>query len=239
MGENSEENRTKKKTNKFIQKMFIKKYLSYFFLTVVNARVFGSEWGWVFKPNGLNTLVSNECVTRRSVYLVHNHSKTRGSHVSRMLGHVATRETSRAILDVIRVANGHSPVSCTSEEVQEMEQNYQNCHTKMQYKLKCFSLSKDRQCLLINNFLEDCTKSILGKCFDDHYMQYIYNSQKWSLSSHHLYQELFSGENSCFDEIQDSSSPRLEPTTTVRSIDRGNLLRRYLRHPAISKYKYN
>merc|ERR1711976_39253 len=211
-----------KKTNKFIQKMFIKKYLSYFFLTVVNARVFGSEC---------------ECVTRRSVYLVHNHSKTRGSHLSRMLGHVATRETSRAILDVIRVANGHSPVSCTSEEVQEMEQNYQNCHTKMQYQLKCFSLSKDRQCLLINNFLEDCTKSILGKCFDDHYMQYIYNSQKWSLSSHHLYQELFSGENSCFDDIQDSSSPRLEPTTTVRSIDRGNLLRRYLRHPAISKYK--
>merc|ERR1712064_91731 len=128
-------------------------------------------------------------------------------------------------MDVIRVANGHSPVSsCTSEEVQEVEQNYQNCHTKMQYQLKCFSLSKDRQCLLLNNFL------------DDHYLQYIYNSQKWSLSSHHYYQQLFGGDDSCFEDTQ-GESPRLEPTTTVRSIDRGNLLRRYLRHPAISKYR--
>ena len=29
--------------------------------------------------------------------------------------------------------------SCTSEEVQEMEQNYQNCHTKMQYKVKVYT----------------------------------------------------------------------------------------------------
>ena len=28
--------------------------------------------------------------------------------------------------------------SCTSEEVQEMEQNYQNCHTKMQYQVEYF-----------------------------------------------------------------------------------------------------
>ena len=42
--------------------------------------------------------------------MVHNHSRTRGTRVSQMLDDVATRDTSRAVMDVIRVANGHSPV---------------------------------------------------------------------------------------------------------------------------------
>ena len=52
----------------------------------------------------------SDCLTRRSVYMVHNHSRTRGTHVAQMLADVATRDTSRAVMDVIRVANGHSPV---------------------------------------------------------------------------------------------------------------------------------
>ena len=61
-----------------------------------------------------------------------------------------------------------------------MELKYDQCYKKMQYKvpgdliiceilnqfyfqLKCHDFTKDQQCLLINNFLEDCTRLVLGK----------------------------------------------------------------------------
>merc|ERR1719367_972497 len=45
-----------------------------------------------------------------------------------MLGDVATRDTSQAVMNIIRAANGHSPVSrCSGEDVQSMEAEYQTC----------------------------------------------------------------------------------------------------------------
>ena len=44
-----------------------------------------------------------------------------------------------------------------------MESQYETCIKRVQYKLKCFHLSKDRQCDMITEFLEECTEGILGK----------------------------------------------------------------------------
>lgn len=209
--------------------------LLYCFISLSSGRIFGNEWGWVFKPNGLNTLVANECVTRRSVYLVHSHSRTRGTHVSRMLGDVATRDTSQAVMNIIRAANGHSPVSrCSAEDVQSMEAEYQTCTKRIQYQFKCFDMSKEQQCLLLNSFLEDCTNGILGKCFETKYLQYISGVQKWSLASHSVFRERLAEVCLMEDEVT-SEAPRLEPeVTSTRSVDRARLLRKYLRHPALA-----
>merc|ERR1711971_100027 len=193
--------------------------LLYCFISLSSGRIFGNEC---------------ECVTRRSVYLVHSHSRTRGTHVSRMLGDVATRDTSQAVMNIIRAANGHSPVRCSAEDVQSMEAEYQTCTKRIQYQFKCFDMSKEQQCLLLNSFLEDCTNGILGKCFETKYLQYISGVQKWSLASHSVFQERLAEVCLMEDEVT-SEPPRLEPeVTSTRSVDRARLLRKYLRHPALA-----
>jgi len=203
--------------------MLILNFIISYLLSAVSARIFGNEC---------------ECVRRRSIYMVHNHSRTRGTRVSQMLDDVATRDTSRAVMDVIRVANGHSPVSsCSQQEVVQMELDYQTCSKKMQYQLKCFDLTKEQQCLLLNSFLEECTNQILGRCFEPHFTDYISSVQKWSLSSHHIFQQRL--QDICLaDQEEEMSEPNVEDITTTkpRIFDRANILRRYLRHPAISKY---
>jgi len=150
-----------------------------------------------------------------------------------MLGDVATRDTSQAVMNIIRAANGHSPVSrCSGEDVQTMEADYQTCTKSIQYQFKCFDMSKEQQCLLLNSFLEDCTKEILGKCFDTKYVQYISGVQRWSLASHSVFRERLAGV--CLMEEDVTSVPSLEAEVTTRSVDRARLLRRYLRHPALA-----
>ena len=78
---------------------------------------------------------------------------------------------------------------------------------------------------------------ISGKCFDAHYLDYIHDYQRMSLYTHQEFQDRFQAED-CLVDFDSSSLPQLEPatTTTQRSIDRESLLRRYLRHPAISNF---
>merc|ERR1711988_2046356 len=78
----------------------------------VDGRIFGKEWGLgrALKPNGLNAIVLNDCLARRSVYFHHKHSNSQGEQLARVLGEVSTSVTSRAIMDIITVANGHSPI---------------------------------------------------------------------------------------------------------------------------------
>merc|ERR1711874_625941 len=138
--------------------------------TTVDGRVFGKQWGWTsasgLKPNSLNTVVLNDCAGRPTAFLHHRHTNTQGHQLAKMVGEVSTSVTSRAIMDVIMHANGHSPVSsCSQSELGEMESQYESCIKRVQYKLKCFHLSKDRQCDMITEFLEDCTKGMLGACF--------------------------------------------------------------------------
>jgi len=149
--------------------MIIPKIIVWSFVTIVstvNARIIGKQWGWgrALKPNGLNTIVLNECLSRRSVFFHQHHSNSEGEQVARLLGEVSTSVTSRAIMDIITLANGHSPISsCSQEELEEMESEYETCVNKHQYKLKCFNLSKDQQCKTITDFLEECTDRILGE----------------------------------------------------------------------------
>jgi len=138
--------------------------------TTVDRRGFGKKWGLAtatgLKPNSLNTIVLNDCVGRPSVFFHQRHSNTKGEQIAKMVGDVSTSVTSRAIMDIITHANGHSPVSsCSQSELVEMESQYERCVKRVQYKLKCFHLSSERQCDIITEFLEDCTKGILGACF--------------------------------------------------------------------------
>merc|ERR1712183_1119716 len=154
-------------TNMNINKLFLWSLIT-IVSTTVDGRVFGKPWGWAtasgLKPNSLNTIVLNDCVGRPSVFFHHKHSNTKGEQIAKMVGDVATSVTSRAIMDIITHANGHSPVSCSQSELVEMESQYESCIKRVQYKLKCFHLSKDRQCEMITEFLEDCTKGMLGLC---------------------------------------------------------------------------
>merc|ERR1719264_280685 len=52
-----------------------------------------------------------------------------------MLGDVATRDTSQAVMNIIRAANGHSPVRCSAEDVKTMEAEYQTCTKRIQYQV--------------------------------------------------------------------------------------------------------
>ena len=52
----------------------------------------------------------SDCLARRSVYFHHKHSNSQGEQMARVLGEVSTSVTSRAIMDIITVANGHSPI---------------------------------------------------------------------------------------------------------------------------------
>jgi len=108
--------------------------------TAVDGRVFGKQWGLAsafgLKPNSLNTVVLNECAARPSVFFHHRHSNTQGEQVARMVGEVSTSVTSRAIMDIITHANGHSPVSsCSQSELVEMESQYESCIKRVQYKV--------------------------------------------------------------------------------------------------------
>merc|ERR1712183_763472 len=138
-----------------ITKMNINKLFLWSLITIVSTTVDGRVFG---KPC--------DCVGRPSVFFHHKHSNTKGEQIAKMVGDVATSVTSRAIMDIITHANGHSPVSsCSQSELVEMESQYESCIKRVQYKLKCFHLSKDRQCEMITEFLEDCTKGMLGACF--------------------------------------------------------------------------
>merc|ERR1712183_150984 len=138
-----------------ITKMNINKLFLWSLITIVSTTVDGRVFG---KPC--------DCVGRPSVFFHHKLSNTKGVQIAKMVGDVATSVTSRAIMDIITHANGHSPVSsCSQTELVEMESQYESCIKRVQYKLKCFHLSKDRQCEMITEFLEDCTKGMLGLCF--------------------------------------------------------------------------
>merc|ERR1712038_1370359 len=152
--------------------------------TTVDGRVFGKQWGTAsgLKPNSLNTIVFNDCVGRPSVFFHHRHSNTQGQQIAKMVGDVATSVTSRAIMDIITHANGHSPVSCSQSELVEMESQYESCIKRVQYKLKCFHLSKAQQCDIITDFLDECTSGILGPCFTGSTTKKILKVQK-----HHLH----------------------------------------------------
>ena len=56
----------------------------------------------------------SECVARRGVYSTHKHSNTQGVAISSMVGHVSTRITSKAIMNLIKNARGHSPIRYNS-----------------------------------------------------------------------------------------------------------------------------
>ena len=56
----------------------------------------------------------SECVARRGVYSTHKHSNTQGEAISSMVGHVSTRITSKAIMNLIKNARGHSPIRYNS-----------------------------------------------------------------------------------------------------------------------------
>merc|ERR1712154_600280 len=151
--------------------------------TTVDGRVFGKQWGWTsgsgLKPNSLNTVVLNDCAGRPTAFFHHRHTNTQGQQLAKMVGEVSTSVTSRAIMDVIMHANGHSPVSsCSQSELLEMESQYETCIKRVQYKLKCFHLSKDRQCDMITEFLDECTEGILGACFTGSTTKKILNVQK-------------------------------------------------------------
>jgi len=155
--------------------------------TTVDGRVFGKQWGLAsafgLKPNSLNAVVLNDCVARPSVFFHHRHSNTQGEQIAKMVGKVATSVTSRAIMDIITHANGHSPVSCSQSELVEMEGQYESCIKRVQYKLKCFHLSKDRQCDMITEFLDECTRGILGACFTGSTTKKILKVQKHHFQS--------------------------------------------------------
>merc|ERR1711902_157759 len=175
----------KKRTNMNKNKLFFWSLIT-IVSTTVDGRVFGKQWGLAsafgLKPNSLNTVVLNECAARPSVFFHHRHSNTQGEQVARMVGEVSTSVTSRAIMDIITHANGHSPVSCSQSELGEMEREYEMCVKRRQYKLKCFNLSTDNQCDTLSDFIEQCTKRILGRCFGTDFSSYISHVQSWSLS---------------------------------------------------------
>jgi len=78
--------------------MIIPKIIVWSFVTIVttvNARIIGKQC---------------ECLSRRSVFFHQHHSNTEGEQVARLLGEVSTSVTSRAIMDIITLANGHSPI---------------------------------------------------------------------------------------------------------------------------------
>ena len=81
-----------------------------------------------------------------------------------------------------------------------------------------------------------CTNDHLGQCFQTEYLQYIYNVQTWSMANHKTFQDIL-GDACLTEDVPED--PSLETITTSRPevINRTKLLRRYLRHPAISKYK--
>merc|ERR1711988_67388 len=181
----------------------------------VDGRIFGKEC---------------DCLARRSVYFHHKHSNSQGEQLARVLGEVSSSVTSRAIMDIITVANGHSPISsCSQSELGEMEREYEMCVKRRQYKLKCFNLSTDNQCDTLSDFIEQCTKRILGHCFGSDFSSYISHVQSWSLSLSGDLQE------TCFTS-QSAGSPDISDFMTEAPpvLDRTKLLRRYLRHPALA-----
>jgi len=166
-----------------INKLFLCSLVTIIVSTTVDGRVFGKQWGWGtasgLKPNSLNTIVLNDCVARPSVFFQHRHGNTQGEQVAKMVGEVSTSVTSRAIMDIITHANGHSPVSsCSQPELVEMESQYESCIKRVQYKLKCFHLSQTQQCEMITEFLDECTEGILGACFSGSTTKKILKVQK-------------------------------------------------------------
>ena len=82
-----------------------------------------------------------------------------------------------------------------------------------------------------------CHNCRLGQCFQTDYLQYIYNVQTWAMANHKTFKDIL-GDVCLTDEVPED--PSLDTITTSRpkeTINRSKLLRRYLRHPAISKYK--
>merc|ERR1712183_836652 len=226
-------------TNMNINKLFLWSLIT-IVSTTVDGRVFGKPWGWAtasgLKPNSLNTIVLNDCVGRPSVFFHHRHSNTQGEQIAKMVGKVSTSVTSRAIMDIITRANGHSPVSsCSQSELVEMEGQYESCIKRVQYKLKCFHLSKDRQCDMITEFLEECTRGILGLCFGSPFSSYIYHVQNWSLSTS-LVSRRAGLLETCFADQKRNDVPNISyfPTEAPPVMDRVKLLRRYLRHPTLA-----
>merc|ERR1712183_170191 len=155
-------------TNMNINKLFLWSLIT-IVSTTVDGRVFGKQC---------------DCVARPSVFFHHRHSNTQGEQIAKMVGKVSTSVTSRAIMDIITQANGHSPVSsCSQSELVEMEGQYESCIKRVQYKLKCFQLSKERQCDMITEFLEECTRGILGVCFTGSTTKKILKVQKHHFQS--------------------------------------------------------
>merc|ERR1712183_1196642 len=208
-----------------ITKMNINKLFLWSLITIVSTTVDGRVFG---KPC--------DCVGRPSVFFHHKLSNTKGVQIAKMVGDVATSVTSRAIMDIITHANGHSPVSsCSQTELVEMESQYESCIKRVQYKLKCFHLSKERQCDMITEFLEDCSKGMLGLCFGSPFSSYIYHVQNWSLSTS-VVSRRTGLQETCFAEQKRNEIPNISNFLTEAPpvMDRVKILRRYLRHPALA-----
>merc|ERR1712154_536145 len=189
--------------------------------TTVDGRVFGKHC---------------DCAGRPTAFFHHRHTNTQGQQLAKMVGEVSTSVTSRAIMDVIMHANGHSPVSsCSQPELVEMESQYETCIKRVQYKLKCFHLSQAQQCDMITEFLDECTEGILGLCFGSPFSSYIYHVQNWSLSTSSVSRRTGLQET-CFANQDRNEIPNISNFLTEAPpvMDRVKILRRHLRHPALA-----
>ena len=68
--------------------------------------------------------------------MVHRHPTAEGSELARLVGEVAGKITSKAVLSLLLGTGGHRPVlSCGQENLNKMEKDFKKCTRRVQYQV--------------------------------------------------------------------------------------------------------
>jgi len=63
-----------------------------------------------------------------------------------------------------------------------MEKRYEACVRKVQYQVKCFDSSREEHCILLNQFVQECTLDLLGECLTASTITFVLRTQQAALS---------------------------------------------------------
>eukprot|EP00092_Neocalanus_flemingeri_P040937 GFUD01044575.1.p1 GENE.GFUD01044575.1~~GFUD01044575.1.p1 ORF type:complete len:214 (-),score=34.40 GFUD01044575.1:55-696(-) len=105
-----------------------------------------------------------------------------GDKISDTIGHVARHVTQRAVMQVVLHAQGHHPIRCSQTQLRQMDKDFKTCFKKIQYQVKCYTMSQNDYCLWIGAFINNCSGYVLGQCVRSPFLTYIGAYQSWQMA---------------------------------------------------------